>query len=577
MTKTSLEPASTGSRLDRFGHGVRIVGRYWISRDAPVAWVLLVLLLLGQYVFSSAMLAFSEWEKAFFDLLQARHGDVSAALIRYVAIIAVMVAHSFCSTYIIGYLGLRWRTWLNRRYAARWLAGRAYYHIERDQRIDNPDQRVAEDAALLADGVLELVSGFVLAVVQFVNFAPTLLAQSAPLQFSVLHHDVSLPGDLLIYTVGYAVITSWLIVIVGRPIISRTVRQQHFEADYRYGLIHVRTKAEQVALTAAEPTEAAMLRRRFGILRRNKHQMIVAQSALEGTQTIIGMFSSLMPVVVLLKRFFAGGVTIGDIMQARTAAGQMFSALAWFMGAYSKIAVIIAVVARLRAFENALDAVPAPTHNAAPAAPVAVEVRDLALTLPDDTVLATVGQWQVRQGQRWVVRGPSGAGKSTLLRALAGLWPHVHGQMGMAGGAMFLPQRAYLPLGSLRQAVCFPAASDAFDQARVAAALTHVGLGHLVPRLDAEEAWEDVLSPGEQQRLAIARVLLHRPALLVMDEATSALDAENAAQAYRAVMGTIPGLTLISVVHDAALEQFHDHILRMSHGTATPAPLGAAA
>lgn len=564
-------------RWHRFAHAMRIIARFWCSREAPLAWALLALLLGLQYASSSTMLAMADWEKSFFDMLQAGHGNVWASLLQFGLIVALIVGNAFLTSYLLGYLSLRWRTWLTGAFTDRWLAARSYYRVERAALIDNPDQRIAEDIALMTDGILGLVTGLFFSAVQLWQFSALLMTLSAPMQIDILGHSLSLPGDMVIYGLLYAVGSSLLVVLVGRPLVSRTVRQQHFEADYRFALIHVRRKAEQIALTRAEPVEGDTLRHRFGILRANKHQLIVASSGLGTTQTLISQLSPMVPILLLLPRFFARGLTIGDVMQGRNAFNQMAGALSWFMQSYGAIAAQVAILARLRAFEDALEALPEPVHGAEAAAPLALDVADLTITLPGGALLAHVPAWQVRAGQRWVVRGPSGAGKSTLLRTLAGLWPHAHGQVNLTDGAMFLPQRAYLPLGSLRQAVCFPAAPDAVAQDTVAAALETFGLAHLTPRLDSEDAWEDVLSPGEQQRLAMARVLIHRPAMLVMDEATSALDAENAAHAYRTLASAMPGLTMISVVHADALEQYHHHILRLNHGTATPAALGNAA
>ncbi len=575
LSASPLEPRARAGRLARFGHGLRIIGAWWFSKDAPLAWFMLASLFALQFAGSKTIMMMTKWEKGLFDLLQSGHGSTTALLVNFIFIVMLMTANSLASGIVISFAGLRWRTWQTAHYQRRWLSARAYYRIQSADMVDNPDQRMAEDVTLMTESLLGMVTGFVFSLLNLWQFSKLLMTLSAPLQVHVFGWQLALPGDMAIYGFLYAIASSVFVVLVGKPLVAYTIRQQHFEADYRFALIHVRRKAEQIALTGAEPTEAGMLTRRFDILRRNMQKLILARTGLGTTQMLISQLSPMVPILLLLPRFFARGLTIGDVIQGRSAFTQMAGALSWFMQSYGAIAALIAIVARLRAFEDALDAVPEPVHDAQPPRPVALAVEGLAMALPDGAPLAAVPDWQVNAGQRWVVRGPSGAGKSTLLRTLAGLWPHARGRVALADGAMFLPQRAYLPLGTLRQAVCFPASPDAFADAAIGDALTTFGLAHILPRLDAEEAWEDVLSPGEQQRLAMARVLLHRPAMLVMDEATSALDAQNAAHAYRTVIATIPGVTIVSVVHDDKLEQFHDHILRLDHGTAVASAFSA--
>ncbi|BEV01247.1 ABC transporter ATP-binding protein/permease [Novosphingobium olei] len=539
---------------------------------------MLIVLLALQFGTATLGLWMAEWEKAFFDMLQTRQGDLAGNLFRFAGIVSAFAVAGFATSYLSSTLALRWRAWLNEDYSRRWMAWRRYYRIERGGSLDNPDQRIAEDLDLLPRGILGLVTGFTFAVVSLVQFSALLMTLSAPVRLSLFGQTFVLPGDMVIWGFLYAVGTSVLVVFVGRPIVTRTMRQQHYEADYRFELIHVRRNAEQIAFTRAEPVELSNLAARFATLRRNMHGLILATTNLGVVQGLISQLTPMTPILLMLPRYFAGRMTIGDVMQGRNAFNQMSGALSWFMQSYGSIATQIAIIRRLRAFDAAL-ALPPSDDTAdleiSECTEPALLARDLAVRLPSGQPLVAVPEWRVETGERWVVRGPSGAGKSTLLRVIAGLWPDATGQIAHLpqAGMMFLPQRAYFPIGSLRAAMAFPATADDFASSDLKAALGRFNLGHLEGRLDEVAPWTDVLSPGEQQRLAFVRVLLRRPALLVMDEATSALDAGNAALAYDTVLETLPNITMISVVHDDKLEAYHTHLLHLADGIARPATL----
>ena len=566
--ETSIAPG-------RWRHAARLLGSYWTGSDWPTAWAMLLVLLGLQFAFATTALWMAEWEKTFFDMLQNRQGDLAGSLLQFAGIVGASAALGFATSYLNGALALRWRAWLTADYTARWMAWRRYYRIERTGDIDNPDQRIAEDLQLLPQGILGLIMGFTLSTVSLVQFTALLLTLSDPIRLEVLGHVLVLPGDMVIWGFAYAVITSVLVVFVARPIVARTMAQQHYEADYRFELIHVRRSAEQIAFTGAEQVESRNLLARFTRLRRNMMRLILAQSGLGVTQSLISQLGPILPILLMLPRFFRGAMTMGDVMQGRNAFNQMSTALSWFMQSYGTIATQRAIIRRLRGFDVALARPPVDGPAIAEIAGPALRVEGLAVALPSGAPLVTVPSWRVETGQRWVLRGPSGAGKSTLLRAVAGLWPDATGTISHLPSAqiLFMPQRAYLPIGTLRAALSFPALADTFADAALCAALERFGLGHLCARLDDIAPWADVLSPGELQRLAFARVLLHRPAMLVMDEATSALDQANAALAYETVLAEMPRITIISVVHDDALETYHDHLLRIENGIAAALPL----
>jgi putative ATP-binding cassette transporter len=339
------------------------------------------------------------------------------------------------------------------------------------------------------------------------------------------------------------------------------MRQQHYEADFRFNLIHVRRNSEQIAFAGSSSTEWRGLTQAFGQIRNNFVRLTWIRTGVDAVQQSITQGNQVIPVLLMLPRIIAREVTLGPVMQARDAYGQFGSAVNWLIQAYPSVAAMIANINRIKALDDAIDH-PRPyrigkSHHDA----LTIQTRDLTLELPNGQHLLTVGDWTIEPGERWTIQGASGTGKSTLLRALAGIWPDGEGSVTSPNDKriMFVPQRAYFPIGTLKDAVCFPGNANATDDAEIVSLLELCRLPHLADILHEIKPWVDVLSPGEQQRLAMARVLLHRPDYLFLDEATSALDADNAAHLYASIVERLPGLTLISVVHAEALHRFHTH------------------
>jgi putative ATP-binding cassette transporter len=356
--------------------------------------------------------------------------------------------------------------------------------------------------------------------------------------------------------------------------------QQRFEADFRYGLVRVREHAESIALYRGEPAERIGLVRRFGQVVSNYWALVRAQKRLIWAQSFYGQLAVIFPFVVAAPRYFGGPLKLGDLMQIANAFGQVQGALSWFVSAYADLATWKATTDRLLTFEDALCALRGSEQRLLHAVPgPAPALREVELDTPRGAAIVARTSIEVSAGERLLVTGPSGSGKSTLFRALAGIWPYGSGRVEQpGGGVLFLPQKPYLPIGTLRAAVSYPAAPDAFDDARIAQALRDCRLAQLADRLDEQAAWDRRLSPGEQQRLAFARTLLNAPRWLFLDEATAALDEATGTALYALLLERLPQAAIVSIAHDPAVAAFHRrrvHLVPAEGGSRlAEAPLG---
>jgi putative ATP-binding cassette transporter len=361
------------------------------------------------------------------------------------------------------------------------------------------------------------------------------------------------------YSVIYTGICTWLLFRFGKPLIRRNMAQQHYEADYRYSLVQLRRNAEQIALARLGHAEWLRLLSLYQSIKRNYLGLILTKQVIAVvTQVALG-FKSILPILLTAPRYFAGAITMGDVMQARSGFSSLSGALSWPIQSYATFAETLSAINRLYLLDQMIERVEAPGVRVEQDEGSAIRVKALSLALPNGRPLAPVGDWTIERGTRWVVRGRSGVGKSTLLRALAGIWPEGRGAIHLPTDArmMFVPQRPYLGNGSLRSILAFPQGADAFTVDACRDALQRAGLEDFAGRVEEGAPWSETMSPGEQQRLGFARVLLHRPTHLFLDEATSALDPDTAQDAYR-LLDTLPGLTLVSIVHSPLLDVFHD-------------------
>jgi vitamin B12/bleomycin/antimicrobial peptide transport system ATP-binding/permease protein len=561
----------------------RIAKPYWASEEKWSAWGLLlavVILNLGTVYISVRI---NEWNSAFYDALQTLNGGEFFRQIGVFCFLAALaIIMSVYALYLNQMLQIRWRRWLTRRYLGFWLTGRAYYHLQLRNSTDNPDQRIAEDLNQFTSYVLTLSLGLITSVVSLVSFLIILGRLSGPLHipFGSLG-IVHIPAYLVWAALLYAGVGTWLTIKIGRPLVPLNFARQRFEADFRFSLVRMRENAESIALYGGERVELNVFNERFNSVFENFWQIMKRQKSLTWFTTGYAQVAIIFPVVAVAPRYFAKQIQLGGLMQVVNAFSAVQSSLSFIITSYTDIAAWQAVTERLSSFEARLQSIRETPHRSQAIefreAEVSLAVDRLDLDLPNGTPLLNGIKFTLTRGEAMLIAGPTGVGKSTLLRAIAGLWPFGSGQIRIGEGSMlFLPQRPYLPLGTLACALLYPnSEKNRATEARLSAVLEQVGLSALAGELATVDNWSQRLSLGEQQRLAFARVLLARPPLLFLDESTSAMDEPSEARLY-GLLRTVPWQpTIISVGHRSTLRHFHDHVLDIGIFTLFPERLTA--
>jgi vitamin B12/bleomycin/antimicrobial peptide transport system ATP-binding/permease protein len=544
----------------RLRHGLWLLGRYFFSSEAKIAWPLLLLAIAIQFGSVYTMLLSNRFEKILFDVIGNHQGSrLPMVMAGYVAVACMVSIVAAVGEYLRGVLTIRWRRWLAEDYAGRWLDRSRFYTIERGTLVENPDQRMSDDVRIFVEGALLFSLGLLQVTVSVISFSVVLWHLSQPIDLTRLGIALRIPGDMVWYSVLYTALCTFLLFRFGKPLIRRNMAQQHYEADYRYSLVQLRRNAEQIALARLGHAEWQRLRALYQSIKRNFMGLILVKQVIAVVTQVALNFKSLLPIMITAPQYFAGLLTMGDVMQARSAFIQLSGALSWPIQSYATFAETLSALNRLYLLDQMIER---PEHHGVHVTQdedPAIHVCALRLALPDGRPLAPVGDWTIAPGTRWVVRGRSGVGKSTLLRAIAGIWPEGQGEIRLprAARVMIVPQRAYLGNGSLRSILSFPAEPSVFSAQDCRAALERAGLAGFAGQVEDSAPWSETMSPGEQQRLGFARVLLHRPTHLFLDEATSALDPETARDCYR-LLDDLSGLTLVSIVHSPLLDAFHD-------------------
>jgi putative ATP-binding cassette transporter len=557
--------------LGFFGKLWRLIQPYWNSEERWMARGLLAVVVglnLGQVYLS---VLFNDWNGRFYDSLQQK----DLPRFWHELLIFSILAFSFIVVGVYQYylrqmLIVRWRRWLTERYLVNWLADRVYYRMELARRgTDNPDQRIQEDLGNFSAQTLGLGLDAMSSVVTLCSFFLILWNLSGPLSFTLGGMRISIPGYMLWVAILYAGVGSVLTQRIGHRLSGRYFDQQKFEADFRFSLVRLRENAEGVALYRGEADERERLSERFGRVLGNWYAIMRLNKRLLWFTTFYGQLAVIFPILVAAPRYFSGAITMGTLFQISNAFGQVQTALSWFISAYTDIANWRASVDRLTSFDRAiaeaaengrggieLDPGQGPDFN----------LENVSLRLPGGKPLISAANAKIVAGEHLLISGRSGSGKSTLIRAIAGIWPYGVGKILIPRLArmLFLPQRPYVPIGSLRHAVTFPASPGSFSDPEIVAALTACALGDRALSLDEEDHWDRRLSPGEQQRLALARALLQKPDWLFLDEATSALDPELEAELYKLLLERLPNTTLVSIAHRTSLEAYHRRRLRFA-------------
>ncbi len=512
----------------------------WLARGLLAAVIALALTNVGL----SVLINF--WRGAFYTALGDKDWDSFIALILFYSRSKNGFAFGFTTLafihvgvyiyqfYLMQMLEIRWRRWLTDRFLNDWMADRAYYKISlagsHELGTDNPDQRITEDIRDFCENSLSLTLGLISRIVTLFSFLSILWGLSG----AILYWGVAIPGSLVWIALVYAVIGTICTHYTGRPLAALVFRQQRVEADFRYSLVRVRENVEGIALYRGEHEERTNLLHRFMAIYGNFRAIMNRTFLLNLVTGTYGQAALIFPFVVVAPGYFAGRFPQGVIFQTIDAFSQVQSALSWIVDRYNTLASYRAIVERLATFHRAIEAAHVVDANLIrrESADNTLRVRGLELVLPSGQKLLEHADLTVPNGHSVVFTGRSGAGKSTLFRALSGIWPFARGEIELPKNALFLPQRPYIPLGTLRHVITYPIDGTHHDRAELAQLLRDVGLGHLVDRLDRDDNWPQSLSGGELQRIAVARALLAKPSWIFLDEATASLDPESETEIY---------------------------------------------
>lgn len=546
---------------------LRLAAPFWFARCQWREWLLLAAVVGCSLAIVRVSVLITDWNKTFYDALAAFDGAAMPALVgEFLLYITLVTAFVAIGNWLRKILLFRWRSHLTQQFQQHWLGRSRHYRLQLEQGggPDNPDQRIAEDIFLLSEKSIDLFKYFLMNATKLGAFIVILWQLSGVQTFRLFGQNIVVHGYLVWIALIYSAACTLATHLIGRKLQPLNVERQHREADYRATLLRVRDHAEQIAFYRGETAEQSRLNRRFEAVRRNWRELIGRELRLETFSAAYLRLSMFIPIIATLPMYLAHTLTFGDMMKARSAFPNVQDGFGWFMDYYKRIIEWASVVERLAGFQVALNGLddepqkqpaqkqPAPEGHGSGAR---LEVSHLTLhtACGEHTLLHNVSL-TARAPEWLLLEGRSGIGKSTLLRALAGLWPYYQGSFQIRGRSLFLPQRPYLPHDSLRAVLAYPYAA-APDNEAVARVLWQVGL----PRLltldpDAEHEWHKILSGGEQQRLSLARALLHRPQILFLDEATNQLDDPSAAELMAVLRRELPDVLCIGISHQSHIQ-----------------------
>jgi putative ATP-binding cassette transporter len=572
-----LQPTRHPGHFDaRFvRHLLGLTRIYWTSADAKRGAPLLALCVAMELglVYANVNLAWAN--SRVFDAVQSKEWPRFVEAIEvFLAVALVVVLISTYRIYFRNILQIRWREHMTAHFIDGWIGPFAYGHAQLHHReTDNPDQRISEDIQSYVASALGLSLSLLSAVATLISFAGVLWRLSGTWPLRIGEREFWIPGLMMWVAILYSIVSMFLTHRVGRTLVGINFDRLRFEADFRYGLVRFRDHTEAVALARGQEVERRIAMSRFHAVIANWWDLITKQRNLTLLTGGIGQANGIVPLLVAAPAFFAGRMSLGGVTETGIAYGQVSGALSWFVDAYQEIAAWRASIERLSTFREKLAETRADVErpdavHVEPAADSGVHLVDLDLTQPTGEAIATGLSGTLEAGERVAVLGPPGVAKTTLFRALAGIWPFGHGRIAIPARArtLFLAREPYLPMGTLREAITYPANPGAFPDGSIREVLSLVALDSLAPRLDERESWDQALSGDEQQRLVFARALLHAPDWLFMDDATAALDEAAEKRVYEVLATRLPATTVVSITNRPNVARIHPRRLGLELG-----------
>jgi vitamin B12/bleomycin/antimicrobial peptide transport system ATP-binding/permease protein len=561
----------------------RMARGFWSGPTKRQAWILTFGVLAFALANLTAALGVNRWNKFFFDAIEQK--NLESVVIGIGIVLALAVASAAASVGLVHMrmrLQLRWRQWLTGYLVRRWLGERRFYQLNIvGGDASNPEFRIAADTRLAIEPLVDFVNGLTNAILSAAAFIGVLWFVGGSISFAAFGSDITIPAYMVLAAVTYSGLTSFATILIGRPLIRRSEAKNAGEAQLLYELTRVRDSAENIALIGGDDDERLRLKETFNDLAQRWIRVIIQQARMTWISYSNLVLAPAVPLILGAPKYLSGEFTLGELMQVATAFTQVQVALNWLVDNAIRLAEWFASAQRVVELTDALQELEDTigTYGSSNAVVLgdspdeALHLCNLSIMQQNGRVMIEGADTAVAPGEKVIVKGESGTGKSTLIRAMAGLWPWGAGEILRPANASiaFMPQRPYLPLGTLRHALLYPNTDLDVPDDKLTDALKRCGLAHLIPRLGEEDNWDGILSGGEKQRIAFARLLINPPDIVIMDEATSALDEESQARMMEFLRSDLVGSTVLSVTHRPGLEEFFDREIGLTREGSAPA------
>lgn len=549
---------------------------YWRSREwkfAAFVTLFIVVLTFGiLYLFYLLNL----WQVQFYNSFQNKDfGEFVDSLWKFVVLVIIFIPAVSIDSYVTSYFTFRWRKWMTEKYVTRWLGNDRYYKMMlKEHTTDNPDQRISVDINEFTTFTFGLFIGFLKEILNLILFIGILYTVAGPLVWNVWgDYTITLHGYIAHGLLIYAIIGTYIAHMVGNKLVGLRYNQEKYEADFRYRLVRFRERREEIAFYDDIKFEEKGFIGAFWDIRMNYLMLIKRTFYFTLWEVFYINATTLIPYILVSKEFFFGTMTFGVVRQVAHAFNRVESSISYFIKHYESLSKWRAVTRRLYIFDQEMEQVDSQGFYDGKTDEIERNIIDKSKLLIQDLTLYTPKMkkvldninFEINQGDKVLIKGPSGIGKSTLLRVLSGIWPFGEGTVSLPDPekVMFVPQKPYMPIGTLREVVCYSTGSTAYPDEEIAHVFDAVGLGHLKDQLNVEQEWIAALSLGEQQRVIFARIILAKPDWVIMDEPTASMDKENEKNVYQILAKELPDATIITVGHSETLQDYHDRTMEV--------------